>query len=262
MKHIILGAGNLGIDLELELNRKGHETQMFSRSTGWDHTKDALPAALRTADAVWCAIGFGSVRECKADFLGALESHVHLPMRLMERLPEETRLFLFSSDYVADFPPKSLYQCSKGAMEEAAIVINRPRTGVIRVASLYGEHLPEKTFPGKLRRAYPEPCAVDLPDNSVTPTPTGWLAEMLVKYQDAFETHTGSMIQSLAPEGPMHLMEFGALVLGEGYEFFNRGYDPERPRNSNIGNTLLRTERCRELWLRTAWAKDRNFGKI
>ncbi|NDD04489.1 MAG: hypothetical protein EB078_06260, partial [Proteobacteria bacterium] len=66
MKHLIIGAGNLGKDLLCELTKE-HETLLLSQSNG-DNVKDLSIINKIEAfypNCVWVAIGGGSVQECK-----------------------------------------------------------------------------------------------------------------------------------------------------------------------------------------------------
>lgn len=260
-KHLILGAGNLGLDLREAVAKSGQEAALLG--PGWRFPDDGIKEIIyQNPDVVWCTVGAGSVAQAKQDFRPFLELHVNLPLLLMQALPDTAQIVLFSTDYVAHPAslasptmrnrfPRSLYAMSKSWMEDLAVMrcpepLTR-RVRVIRVGSLYGHHRPEKTFPGRLLASYPKPDTLHLPQNLVTPTPTAWLAEFIVRHLDTVFEDT-SVVHHCAPLGNISVLNWGKRILGEEYKIFSKGFDPERPRESNLQCSFAFPPQWQELW--------------
>jgi dTDP-4-dehydrorhamnose reductase len=243
MKHLVLGCGNLGLDL---VDRLGPDAQTL---VGWRYPESSMDAVIAGDwDVVWCCIGAGSVEHSLAHFDEHVRAHVLLPQLLMTKLAPETRLVLFSTDYVAHTKatytpemqlrnPRSFYAYTKAWMEQLALMgfpqYCHPNVRVVRVGSLYGERLPHKTFPGKLRSNYPKPARLALPENRVSPTPTRWLADFLVTHlDDLFDKPYP--IAHCAPVGNVSLREWGERILGPEYVVTSRGMDGMRPHTSDL----------------------------
>lgn len=256
--HLIIGKGNLGIDLKLALTKAGHRAVIFTRSSGFEWP-ESYPAIMELNPThIWVTAGFGSVNECANDHAGALATHVAMPMELARNLPANVKLATFSSDYAAHelFPddehgvndsPKSFYAMTKIWMERGLEWSQRPITTTFRVGSLYGQHYPERTFPGKLLAKYPKPCSLSLPENQVVPTPTWWLAERIVFDMDNL-FHSRPKILHMAPSDSTTTLEWGRMILGDQYDISSSGIDPLRPVKSGLGCSLGPVRDWRLLW--------------
>jgi dTDP-4-dehydrorhamnose reductase len=240
-KHVIIGRGNLGIDLAQALSEKGHEARILTRSDGFDWRLD-IPK-LTQADFVWIAAGFGSVEQTKRDPQGAFDTHVLMPVGIASAARPETRVIAFSSDYAADeeapwspgstnTKPRSIYAVTKISMELALRALGRKNTFSVRVCSLYGDSFPSHTFPGRILSRYPNPGIVPLPQNRTTPTPTKWVADVLSRHLESFDGEYRTY--HCAPMGMISVAEWGRIVLGSGYQVDVTGLDPTRPLCSNL----------------------------
>ncbi len=265
-KHIIIGKGNLGLDLQSALDKAGHDARLFTRSgngaNGWEWPECA-PMFLsehKDTECVWVAAGGASVSHCEDvwSLPEATESLFELPVGLALELPARIRLVLFSTDYAIEEvdpaparhtqAPRSIYAVIKIAMEQAIWSTRRPQTTIVRVGSLYGSHFPERTFPGKLAINNPHPGEVQVPRNFITPTPTWWIAEkMVASYEQLFGPFPRT--EHLAPRKGCTLMEWAQAVLGPGYKVKSGPYDERRPRFSQIGMSFSSDSRTwLDLW--------------
>lgn len=246
--HVIIGKGNLGCDLQIALDKAGHDARLLTPSEGFEWPEDEPHIHSLAPECIWIAAGFGSIDQCKNDPMGAIQTHTIMPMEIADAMPE-TRLVVFSTDYVANesdpnapsksvLRPKSLYACSKLWMEQGLYMLNRPLTTIVRVGSLYGSHFPEKTFPGKLVKNHPKPCQVHLPQNWVVPTPTWWIAERLASQYHRLFNEKGPITHHVAPAGGCTILQWGRKVLGEDYNIASRGFDDLRPAYSKLGYSL------------------------
>ncbi|NBW99586.1 hypothetical protein EBR03_08450, partial [bacterium] len=257
MKHVILGAGNLGKDLEHELSANGNGAILLSRSEGlnfkdlitFDAVKDLNP------DVVWVAVGGGSVDESRIDsetYENAKYLNQTLPITLNYDLPSTTRIIFFSTDYCADETspsnpesytsnPRSEYAKQKLEMENKILGTNIPNRAIIRVGSLYGFHKPWKTFPGKVLANKKRP--ISLPQNLVTPTPTRWLAFTLANSLDVLFSEEGTRIHHCAPEGNVSVANLGRHILGQNeVTLREEKFDKERPEVSQLGCSFVEVD--------------------
>lgn len=200
MKHLVLGNGNLGIDLALSLDRHGYAV---------DFPQDKHhPASFKNDhhDVVWCAAGAGGPGgSAQAHF----ETHLMLPVALAEFAP---KLILFSTAYLNRDPEGvfSDYSMSKSFMERA--MAQRENVRCLRVGSLYGVHRPLRTFPGKILELESKGLLRKSAQNVVTPTPTEWLADELVetKVWESFDSvKSGS---NIAPMGCCPISEWIEMI--------------------------------------------------
>lgn len=171
MDHIVLGCGNLGIDLFDEL-RKRYEVEL---------TKEVnIPELLRKQPKViWCCIGAGGPG---GDKLKQLAAHVDLPHAIAEAFQNTpTKIFFFSTHYLNEDPlgSRSHYALTKVNMEQ--FMSGYPKVRCIRIGSLYGKHRPLSTLPGKIILNANKLSRLNASVNNVTPTPTRWLAEQFVE---------------------------------------------------------------------------------
>jgi len=237
--HIVIGNGNLGQDLKLELEKRGHRVLLVSNSTGFNWPRHSfneqverrygLKKSLTTA--VWCAVGSGSVERAEINYEYALQMNVMLPLHLMDVLNEDTRLILFTSDYAMTSVDhiRSLYALSKKHMEDMVHLSRRGNTRMYRVGSLYGNHKPVETFPGKVMsnaRKLNHGQRLNVPMNPCHPTPTDWLAKQLVDHQDRI--WMGSAVCDVFPRGLPMLADWAGDVIGHHLvQLVDK--DPKRP---------------------------------
>jgi len=256
MRHVVLGAGNLGTDLADELRKKQGilDVCLLSKSNGFDVTDPNQMHAMLTSgiyDCIWYAIGFGSVAEAKKYPDTAHLFHVRIPKAIAALADKNAKLVFFSSDYAADEnqphrpdiinpTPRSSYAFLKAQMEIELQQINRPNTAIIRVGSLYGFKKPTETFPGKIIKNFTDAATFrELPSNVVTPTPTLWLANMLsLHFEKLFSEHNTTM-HHCAPRGNATIRDWAILILEKAkvdYKLTNREFfDSERPQFSGLG---------------------------
>lgn len=238
MRHLILGNGNLGNSLAEKL-KKEHTVKICSITNGWKYPNvDLQPIYDFVPDHVWCTVGAGSVEQAKVNFVPFVNLHIRLPMELAQTINANVTLHFFSTNYVADNQSKSLYQLSKQTMEQAILLLNRPKTYVYRIGSLYGFHKPHKCFPYKIRKNCKEHLKkgisdLVLPENFVTPTPTDWLADILVENLDL---HTkASALYNVAPLDSCKIADWATLVLqNQQISIHEKETDTERPYYPNI----------------------------
>jgi dTDP-4-dehydrorhamnose reductase len=290
MKHAIIGAGNLGIDLFLEINaRRLGEPVLISQSRGVDVLDpDQIVAKLVAVkpDMVWYCVGGGSVTEAKESPLGSMMLNCATPLAIMDVLPALTRFVAFSTDYVADESrpdvnhavnpfPRSEYARQRAFFESEMKRIQRPYSSVVRVGSLYGVHKPERTFPGKILTNFGFSTAqIRLPQNLVTPTPTRWLAGILLRELDQLCQDYGTTFEHVAPDGNVSVKDWGKFVLRGLREddafIWKKGddfWDKERPLVSALGNTLVRrgNHHWYDLWshyFRTEWFTRKDLKEL
>lgn len=257
MRHIIIGAGNLGLDLHITLKEKNFEVgKILSRSTNFDVLKTDLSDLKEYNPSVlWYTVGAGSVSQAKQDFLPFIGLHLKALIRLKQELPL-CKIITFSTDYCADsrFPtspnitdPNSLYAYSKAWVEDYVNFMYKenPNIHAVRIGSLYGSHFPEKTFPGRLRANFSSQQVVKLPINLATPTPTSWLAKILVENLGDI----GNPVHHLAPSEPITISNWGRTILGPQYEVVDNGLDTSRPEISDLGNDIsCDNPSCLYLW--------------
>lgn len=270
MKHLILGAGNLGKDIKLELDTtKGEEAVLVSGSTGSDLgvqqvVRDVIEH--HESEVVWYCVGGGSVAEAKYDPENSWRFNLNIPMFINEFLPVNRKLILFSTDYVADENKphstftrgklRSNYAQQKAMMEEQIVASTYPGRSVIRVGSLYGHHKPLKTFPGKILKNFGfNEDRISLPSNIVVPTPTRWIAAMLVRhFEELF--HNSKFcpaIEHLAPSGGVTVKDWAKIVLRglRPQDAFLNGkdyFDEERPLFSSLGCSFLKEDEKLAHW--------------
>lgn len=249
--NIIIGKGNLGVDLQVALKDRSVNSVMESAGQGFEWPESEPHILSQKPECIWVTAGKGSVESAKDpwNLEDSLKTHTFLPISMALALPKEIRLVFFSSDYVADEAdttctaksnprPRSLYACTKMWMEQGITMMKRPNTAIVRVGTLYGHHFPERCFPGKLKLNYPRPGEVFLPQNLVTPTPTWWAARMLVQNAGKLFSDQGTLVHHLAPIGNIPVVNWGRKILGQGYEVFSKGFDASRPHYSNLGCSL------------------------
>lgn len=259
MKHYILGAGNLGRDLLLEINARSFgKVNLVSRSKGSTLLSEEDFEIPKDADVIWYCVGGGSVEEVKKNQKLSELLNRNLPLAMIRNLIQKnnrkTKLVIFSTDYIADEEcpsdftaevktPRSLYAQHKLEFEHRALGVNRGNVAIVRVGSLYGVHKPEKTFPGKILANFgfgDMHSRIRLPSNLVTPTPTRWLAGMLIRHIDKLFHEKCTLVHHCAPNGNISVHDWAKYVLdglrepGEFYDVGSPFFDEERPHISNL----------------------------
>jgi len=219
MRHAILGNGNLGNALVKELIKNNMEFKIFSTTTGWKYpASDLTKIHDYVPDHVWVTTGAGSVEQSHTDYRPFVDLHIRLPLELAQTLNSSVHLHLFSTDYCS-VTPQSLYALSKQHMEDDIIMLQRPKTFIYRVGSLYGTFKPQKCFPYKLKRNYAAGKKITLPPNCVCPTPVDWLAaEILKPLAVGMPFMPCSFPMTVSPKGCTTTKEWGELILGREVE--------------------------------------------
>lgn len=238
MLHIIIGKGNLGLDIYQVAKENGHDAVMMSRSEGFYSPHSIKKIIDLNPEYVWYCAGSGSIDETNKNPREAIETNVIIPMELMSLLPKNIALCLFSSDYAYTATPNSTYALTKQCLERYALLVKRPKTSVIRVTSLYGNHFPKKCLAGRLLEnlsGFGEKIA--LPSNKIKPTPTRWIANNLICNLDkVFRDDVA--IHNLVPRGDISVCDFAKMILPKTKIIASSGYDTRRPPAVFFENTL------------------------
>ena len=213
MRHLVLGNGNLGNSLANELLKKYPDVMILTASNGWRYPDRGLTAIYDFyPDHIWVTCGAGSVEQAKVSYIPFTDLHIRLPIELTQKTNTRTSLHFFSTDYVLDNEPQqSLYALSKQHMEAAIKIIKRPKTYVYRVGSLYGTYKPNQCFPYKLKKNSLK-NTIKLPDNRVIPTPTDWLAKVLINNLEHLPYETKNY--HVAPQSDCSVRVWGEKILG------------------------------------------------
>lgn len=238
MKHLILGGGNLGLDLKSVLDNAGEGVHLLTRSGGFTYPEQKLDMDLNY-DVIWHAVGAGSVAQAKENYQPFEDLHVKLVREIAEKKHDHTKFIWFSTDYLCNennpsfnhltiSKPQSLYAESKLLAEQELLERRFPNTYAVRVGSLYGRHKP--SFPDRLRHnlSTKQVTTTTLPRNLISPTPTHWIAKMVWSHFDKL-TNSRYPVQHCGPMGSMMVSDWGELVLGGGYTVRMGDFDPERP---------------------------------
>lgn len=283
MKHVILGSGNLGKDLLIELNARGGKddsVRLLSKSKGFDALNAKNLETFRDAkpDVLWYCIGGGSVDDAIKNPFQSLNLNYTCPVLISQLVQKTTKIVLFSSDYAADQrfpnrpdllgPPLSEYANQKQALETKIKSMDRDNTSIVRIGSLYGHHKPERTFPGKVIRNYSGTDEkIRLPSNIVVPTPSRWLAAMLVSNLKNLFEPKGPIVHHCSPTGGVSVRDWGKFALAnirDGRAFdLNEPlwYDEQRPYVSGLGCSFSdQNYHWYELWdvyFKTSWYAPR-----
>lgn len=258
-RHIVVGQGNLGADLADLLGEQEADYFIASKELGFQWPGCGLDDLVALhPDVVWLCVGSGGVLEAQCDYSNALCSSAGLFTDCLMRFPEETSIVAFSTDHCANethptnpglhtMNPRSLFAHSKLHMERVLKFIDRPNSSIIRLGTLYGKSRPMRTFPGRLLSQFPRQTTIPLPMNLVTPTPTDWLADMLLKRSDAF-LRGGPKICHAAPSGNVSIADWGKMVLGPEFTIKERELDETRPAGVSIGCSLGPVSNWLDLW--------------
>lgn len=232
MKHLILGDGNLGRDINKQLTRIGEEVHTLSRSHDWSYPRNESQIELfNKYDVFWVTVGAGSIEGAKKDFSKYCDLHIRLPMHILQTVESHKRVYLFSTDYLQNSSPnKNLYTLSKLMMEESVRMLDRGNCSIYRVGSLYGTHKPLSTFPGKCYLNNKNKSKLTLPRNIVIPTPTDWLADKLVSEWLKTKNHNYSTkVCHLAPSGQTTVADWGDSLF-KGDKLIDTFFDRSRPK--------------------------------
>lgn len=256
--HIVFGQGNLGIDLVERLKEQSESVIVYKNKYPHEFTPElweVLYDLTKNGATVWNTVGAGSINEAKQDFKKTLDAHVGLVVELIEKLPDNATLINFSSNYVADEEwsvgnpnhrkarCESLYALSKKMMEEVVITHSKENVYALRVANLYGNHKPEKTFPFKIWENRDK--IQTLPPNYMCPTPTDWLARHCINTVLP-NLNSEQKVYNLAPQGQITVKDFAEMIAGKRYKWGHK--DLERPFYSNIGNCFDIEDSWLTLW--------------
>lgn len=262
MKHLILGAGNLGRDLYMEIQTvPGASVKIYSLSKGFDVTD--LKTVLETVDVecpdvVWYCVGSAAVADHRPGsplYEKSVQLNLSIPTVLADKLPPNIGLVIFSSDYAADetrpqayyansMKPRCEFAEHKIAMEQMLMRRQRPNTSIVRVGSLYGLHKPGNTFPGKILMKYGfNNKKIKLPANIVVPTPTRWLAGILVRSVGEICSPVGTQIEHIAPTGGVTVKDWAKFILrglrdDSAFDWGRDYFDESRPYLSNLGCSI------------------------
>lgn len=249
MVHVVLGKGNLGMDLLNQLTAEKREAYMASRSTGWELINfveeiNKLHAEKNTDFTIWNCIGGGSVEWADKHKAEAHHSLYEIPTYLADNLADKIRLVHFSSDYALE-PELSYYAYLKAHAEQAMVDTDKPNTIIMRVTSLYGEHFPDRSLPIKLMVNAKKQGRLTLPTNEICPTPTDWLAWLTPEFVDQ-GIDDSTQIVEVKPEGSCEVYEFGKKVIGP--SLVKRGsLDLKRPPEMNL-HEIPTTTSWEDLW--------------
>lgn len=250
LNHVVIGKGNVGVDLYNAIKKLGDSARILTRSDGFEFPESLPSIHHLRPDYIWVTAGAGSIESAKKNFRDTLDTHVLMPAELMKEFANtHVGICFFSSDYAANetepsnpelgiADPKSLYALSKSMLEKAVKIENRPFTSVVRVGTIYGDKYYDRCLPGKLHARYPSPCTLDLPMNRVTPTPSFWIADMLLKHRDKLFNPQKATLHHLAPHGGISVHAWGQKILGDEFKVNSKGFDNDRPLCSNLGCSL------------------------
>jgi hypothetical protein len=234
MRHLIIGYGNLGKDLEITLRTRGHHV---------DVSRVVMPSET-DYDFVWCAAGSGGPGSPRVKHL---DTNCSLTFQILDAFPAKTQKIFFSTHYLNQDPhgDHSFYAKTKALLE--ASVKEDANARAFRVGSLYGEHHPERTFPGKIIPRLLADERFSLPVNIVTPTPTRWLAARAIETALA----GGDQIISLGPANGISVYRWGVFIaekLSRIYRLESGALDPQYPADSSAGRWEESEDDCRILW--------------
>ena len=251
LRHAVIGAGNLGLDIATLLRQQSYEVEVFSKVSQFKY-----PCSIETLldyrpDHVWVAVGAGSIGEAQKNYAPFADLHIRLVIELAQKLPPNVTLHTFSTDFLLDGPPKSLYALSKLHMEETLKMMNRPNTFIYRVGYLYGSWKPQKCFPYELKRRNPRPTTLTIPSNRVVPTPTDWVAKQLVHWLSDSGCEAPTIL-NIFPNGTVPRYEWAQKILGDRYTIAAGDLDATRPdHNDSLGCDLAlakNTPSWEDLW--------------
>ena len=239
MQHVILGRGNLGQALNRAVYRKTGTSPIVFHKIPIENIE------IKDSEDVWIwnTEGFGSVGECKKDPKGAFECHVQRVHDLIHEFPR-SNIVCFSTNYVAESRTSynharnlsSHYALTKAMMEELIRLERNFKRNVwaIRVANLYSKYKPWDSFAGRLLKAKQNGATISLPESTMIPTETDWLAEQLMIRFESLKYY--EPIIGLAPRSGISTNGFGRFILDTELPVSE---DNERPINALISNSFI-----------------------
>lgn len=282
MKHLIIGGGNLGLDLLGEARRRGHEAILLTKSRGFDCEKmvDLIGAVAKTDyDVLWYCVGGTKVGKAIGSYASSTRINVTMPLVVARVAPRSARLVFFSGEVCADesapdrpersnAAPVGHFAQIKLAAEEHILRTERPFTTIVRVGPLYGARKPAETFPGRVLGAFGfnRDSSLEFPANLVTPTPSLWVAAVLIerlqaevagpsaKRLAALGPHALPSVEIVhcAPRGNVSVRDWAVLTLQglrEAHAFAPRQYfDLERPAFAALGCSFATAPHWHALW--------------
>lgn len=279
MRHVIIGAGNLGLDIRAEIERQGAGYgAVFSKRNGFDVTDFASVDRLMKEgefQTLWYCVGpggTGGVAGTRDNPEYAEQTLFTAPHRILRTAPKSAKLVFFTSDHCAaeEFPdtppmqntrPRSEYARLQLRLENSVRNSGREGATVVRLGSLYGYHKPGLTFPGRMLGRFGfRDVAIRLPLNLVTPTATLWAASRLIQCHDKLFS-SGPVFHHLAPSGNVTIRDWATFVLRglRPAQAFLRSqeYDETLPALSAIGCSVSRpTPHWYDVWcayFKAAW---------
>ncbi len=270
-RHLIVGAGNLGVDIGLRLAGEPggvNEVVFAGRRQGLDCTDFSALLRLVTPvpyDYIWWCVGGWSVEQFKADAEQGHKVMYAAPRLVAQYAHPRSRLMFFSTDYCAHEEhmarpdlqvqvPTSEYAEVRKDLESFIAKYRRPHTAVFRLGSLYGAHHPQNTFPGKvLARHGAGTARIDIPLNDVTPTSTKWAAAMVCHNRELLVSEEGPKRHHLAPRGNVALRDWAKMLLHglRGHRAFDETpwVDTARPAATCLGTSWMRQNpHWNEVW--------------
>lgn len=190
------------MDLELALQAQGQQASIIGRGIPIEVMKAWKP------DFIWCCAGTGGPTKDHEQVMKQIDTNLGLTSELLDAFNKTTvKLCFFSTHYLNQDPHGSLstYSATKRDMEK--MCGGFPNAYIFRVGSLYGTHLPGRTFPGKIVPKLMRLDPLILPQNHVSPTPTEWLAEQLLWRFDP-----ATKLQVISPSGSFSVYDWGVMV--------------------------------------------------
>ncbi len=227
-------------------------------------------------DVLWYCLGGTTVRWRDQEAIDrSSRINVAVPLVIASAAPPDRRLVFFSTDGCADESaphrperrnpaPVGVFAQIKLAAEERLLATGRPLTSIVRVGPLYGTQKPADTFPGRVLEAFGfnRDCSIALPANLVTPTPSFWVAAVVLDHLARDLSGRLSPIEILhcSPRGNVSIRDWAILTLQglREYQAFapSSFFDPERPAFSALGCSVAAVPHWYALWrvyFRQAW---------
>lgn len=237
MKHLILGAGDLGLALARQIEAQGEEYVILSKSRGWEwpiNRRDLELELEKRYDFVWCTVGAGSIEEGKKFWGYQLLVHVDLPRFVVDTAPNSSKCIFFSSDYVNPGGiPYGKYGLGKQLMEASLFHSQKNNFRIVRVSNLTTE---KSGVIYKIKNALAHKIA-RLNHNELRPTDCDSLATHLhnvyVKWNEEREVlYIAGKVTTPVSIAARELINNADQY--HGAEIILCGYDPLRPRKAMI----------------------------
>jgi dTDP-4-dehydrorhamnose reductase len=262
LNHLVIGQGNLAASLvEIIDQRYSFSTVGLAQVVEWLQHNDFR--ALRNVDFIWCCIG-GDYHHARENARQSHVLNVTLPRLIQEHADQKSRLCFISTleachpeyqlrPYLRTPEPTSEWVSQKCLLEAQLSSLNRPNTAYVRIGAPYGPVYPASTFPGRLLAINPQSgSALLVPRNEVVPTPTDWIAEMLVGAIDnGLWNESTYTCHHVTPTGSISAFDWSRLILSDldsSYWLDKITWDVTRPRML-VGNcTLAKPPHWSTLW--------------